>query len=80
VVDGRQRHVAPAGLALRGPHEPLGGEKAKRLADGRPADPERARELGLGRQPAALRELTGDDQLAQLVGDLLVALADAAER
>ena len=75
-----QRHVAAARLALRRAHEPLGGEQAERLANGRAADAEVARELRLRREPPALLELAGDDQLAELVGDLLVALPDAPER
>jgi len=80
VAERGQRRVASTRLALRGPDETLGVEEAKRFPHGRATDPELTGELGLGREPTALRQRARDDQLAQLVGDLLVALSHPAER
>ena len=78
VVDGGERDVAPAAGALRGADQALGGEHAQRLPNRGSADAELAREHGLVRQALSLGELAGHDQLAQLIGDLLVRLAHPA--
>src|SRR5207245_2661862 len=80
MVDGRERYVGAAAGPLRRPDEALRGQQPQRLTHGRAADAELAREHGLVRKPLAARELAADDQVPQLVGDLLVRLADAADR
>ena len=79
VVDARHRHVRAAARALRRPDEALRRQQAERLADRRAADAELTGQHGLVRQPLAAHELARDDQVAELVGHLLVRLADAPD-
>jgi hypothetical protein len=80
VVDGRQRDEAPTARPLRRADEALRGEQTERLAHGRPADTELAGQRRFGREPAPRSQPAADDQVAQLVGGLLVALAHPPER
>ena len=80
MVDGRQRHEAPAAGALGGPDQVVCRQCAQRLTHGAAADAELAGEHDLAGQSLAPRELSADDQFAQLVVDLLVGLADADDR
>ena len=75
VIDRGQRDEAATGRPLRRTDEPLCREHAQRLADRCPADAELPGERRLDRQPLARGELPRDDQLAELVGDLLVRLS-----
>src|SRR6185503_18298951 len=76
VVRRREDHEAPARRALRRADQVLRREDPQRLADRRAADAELHAQRRLVRQPVAGRDLAADDELAQLVGDLLVGLAD----
>ena len=68
----------PAPFAVR--IEVLGGEHAQGLAHRAAADAELAREHRLVGQPLAAAELAAHDEVAKLVVDLLVRLADAFHR
>ena len=80
MVDGGKRDVAPAARTLRRPEQVLGREHAEGLPDSRPAHPELPREERLVGKPLPGRQLAGHDQLAKLVGNLLVRLANPPDR
>jgi hypothetical protein len=79
VVGGGQDHEAPARRALRRPDEVLGREDPQRLAHGRAAHAELHAERSLVGEAVPRADLPADDELAQLVGDLLVRLAHALD-
>ncbi len=60
--------------------QPLGLEDAQRLAQRRPGHPEALDQVGLVPERVTLVELAGDDQPAELVGDLLRLLPRKLER
>ena len=49
--------------------EALGFDRAERLAQGHPADPQRVGDLDLGRQLVSGRQCAGDDQLLEPTAD-----------
>ncbi len=77
MVDRRQRDEAASARALRRADQVLRGQHPQRLAHGAAADPELPCQHRLVRQPLPARQLAADDQVAQLIVNLLVRLADA---
>ena len=75
-ADRRLDDEVPAGHALARLDEVARREDAQRLAHGGARHAEVGRELGLAGQAVARRELAAVDHVQELVGDLLVRLAD----
>jgi hypothetical protein len=76
VIGGGPADEGAASGALRCIQEILSGDHPKRLAHRRTTDAELGGPRRLVGQALAGRQLAGDDELAQLIGDLLVRLAD----
>ena len=79
VIGGGEDHEAAAGRALRRADQVLRGQDPQRLADRGAADAELHAERRLVRQSLTRGDRTAEDEVAQLVGDLLVGLADARD-
>ena len=75
-ADRRLDDEVAAGHALAGVDQVAGREDPQRLAHRRARDAEVGRQLGLAGQAVARLELAAVDHLQELVGDLLVGLAD----
>src|SRR5262249_58328690 len=71
-LDARERDVRAAAGALRRTDQVVRRQRPERLAERRTADPELAGEHLLVREPRSRLQVAGDDERAQLLGDLLV--------